>query len=101
MTYAINQLVRCKAEFHAGPDATGALTNPTTVTFKLLSPSGTETDYTWPGQNQVVNDSAGLFHVDVLATMAGTWTYRFNGTGAVVAAREGTFFVDASAFPVP
>ena len=46
----------------------------------------------------LVKDSTGVYHLDVSASAVGQWYYRWEGTGAVEQADEGTFVVEASAF---
>ena len=101
MTYAINQLVRLSAEFRANGQPNGALVDPSRVEVKILAPDATLTSLAWPDDGAVVRDSIGVFHVDVLATVHGTWTYRFTGKGAAQAAQERNFTVDASRFATP
>ncbi|MGH7486060.1 MAG: hypothetical protein ACREMY_10740, partial [bacterium] len=47
---------------------------------------------------QVIQDSTGVYHADVPATIVGTYSYRWEGTGTVVAVAEGSFTV-TSAYP--
>lgn len=98
-SYFVGQTVRCYVSFYAnGDQTTGALTDPTTVNFKLLDGANVETDYAWPSATQIVRDGIGQFHVDVVTTKAGSHTYRFTGTGTLVAACEHDFFVQPSRF---
>ncbi len=61
----------------------GVLTDPTTVTVKLLSPEGTQTTIT------PTNPSTGVWSAQVPTfTAPGIWVVKFFGTGAVVAAEE-------------
>lgn len=69
-----------------------AVTDPTTVTVKVLDPSSNETSAT------PTNPSTGVYYYDVSLDEAGDWYYRFEGTGAAVAAEEVTFNVRASKF---
>lgn len=91
MAYAIGNLVRCTAEFR-DPTGLDALVDPSTVTFKLKTPTGTATTST------PTHDSTGRYHADVNVTEAGTWSYRFESTGTYQAAQEGTFYVEQGAF---
>lgn len=70
----------------------GALADPTTVVCKVLSPAGATTTPT------VTQDGTGLYHTEVTLTEEGTWSYRFEGTGTVVAAFEENIRVADSAF---
>ena len=75
--------------------ATGADADPTTVTLIVEDPSGTQTTYTWAGAT-VTRDSEGHFHTDIEVDTAGAWHYRWVGTGAVIAAVEGSLYVQES-----
>jgi hypothetical protein len=44
----------------------------------------------------LVKDSTGHYHIDVSASMSGTWRYRWESTGAGQAAEEGAFVVESS-----
>ena len=76
----------------------GVATDPTTVTVRVKNPAGTVTDYVYGTDEEVVRDSDGAFHLDVLVDASGTWYYRCAGTGAVQAAAEGSFTVRSSQF---
>lgn len=73
-------------------DITGSVTDPTVVTVRVKNPLGTVTT---PAATQ---ESPGVYHVDVTLDESGTWWYRFEGTGAVVAAEETAFNVRDSHF---
>lgn len=92
--YDRGDLVRLTATF---TDTAGVATDPTTVTCRVRSPAGTTTVDTYsPGS--ITKDSTGVYHLDVNASESGQWWYRWEGTGAVQQADEGTFSVEASAF---
>ena len=76
----------------------GTLTDPTTVRLKWRR-FDTVTTWTYGVDSQVVRDSAGLYRADIPVTDAGTHYFRWEGTGAVIAAEESSFFV-GSTFPV-
>lgn len=71
-------------------NAAGVLTDPTTVTLRWRRHGETETVLTWAGAG-VIRDSVGLFHVDITVVEPGLHYYRWEGTGTVTAAEEGTF----------
>jgi hypothetical protein len=79
----------------------GTATDPTTVTFKQRTPAGVETTLVYGVDAAVQRTSAGLFFVDVTFGEAGKWTFRWKGTGAVIAADEKFVTVGASAFASP
>lgn len=73
-------------------NSVGALADPTTVTLRWRRHGETETVLTL-ASGGVIRDSIGLFHVDILVTEPGLHYFRWEGTGAVVAAAESTFSV--------
>lgn len=73
-------------------------TDPTTLTFKLLSPSGVTTTYVYGTDAQVVKTSTGDYYVDVIPDVAGRWHYRWVSTGTAAGAQEGNFVVMSSQF---
>jgi len=76
-------------------DLSGALVDPTTVTFEVKDPSNNITSYTIP---TVVRDSTGNYHLDVLLNASGPWWYRGDGTGAFITAAEKQLTVKPSQF---
>ena len=91
--YDIGDLVRCTVVFAVA----GVGTNPTAITFTHLSPDGTATVLVSGVDAALVDDAGdGNYHVDLAPTISGTWHYEWKGTGAVVSAAEGTFFVRES-----
>lgn len=72
----------------------GVLTNPTTTTLTVTKPDGTAAVYTG---GQLTNPSAGVFSKDVTTDQAGTWAYKWVGTGAAADVEDGTFDVWAAA----
>ncbi len=75
----------------------GVAADPTEVTFKVQDPSGNETTYLY-SNGAVTRTSAGVYYVEVTLDEAGTWYYRANGTGAVIAADEEFLYVRESQF---
>lgn len=57
-------------------------TDPTTVTCKVRTPSGTTTTYTYAG-GQITKDSTGVYHKDIELTEVGFYWIDFEGTGTV------------------
>lgn len=88
-TYDRGDLVRLTGTFK---NASDALTNPTAVVLRIKDPAGTVTTPT------PTNTSTGVFDYDLSLNLEGTWTYRFEGTGAVQQAEEDTLFVRNSVF---
>ena len=71
-TYDIGDLVRLTGTFR---NAAGVLTDPTTVTCRIERPDETETVYLYGTDVEVVRDSAGIFHVDVVPANPGEWSH--------------------------
>jgi hypothetical protein len=92
--YDIGDLVRCTGTFASG----GTNVNPTAVLFKVKSPAGVVTTYTYGTDAALVRDATGVYHVDVSADEAGEYVYRFWATGTGQAASEGTFIVRSTLF---
>ena len=67
---------------------TGAVADPTTVTFKVTDPNSATTTYVYGTDAQLVKDSTGVYHVDLSLDLPGLYYYRFLGTGAVKAAGQ-------------
>lgn len=79
------------------------LTDPTTVTFTVLAPDGTETEYVFGVDSNVTNPSVGVF-VCALSPQLPVGVYHANivGTGAVeVQSPDEEFTVYESAIDVP
>lgn len=59
-------------------DENDELVDPDTLTFKILSPvTGTETEYEFGTDAELVQDLEGKFHVDFDVAEAGTWFYQY------------------------
>ena len=93
--YDKGQLVRVAGRFQ---NASAAYVDPATVRFKYKNPSGTITTLTYLTDAALVKDATGEYHVDVDASVSGTWHYRWESTGTNQAADEGKFEVAESAF---
>lgn len=91
MSYQVGDSVRLRANF---TNLAGVATDPTAVTVRIRSPLGVVT--TPAATNDAL--TVGAFYYDLTVTSAGTWFYRFEGTGAVTAADEDTIQVERSAF---
>lgn len=94
--YVVNQQIRLTGTF---TNAAGVLTDPTVVTVKVQDAEGTEITYA-----DAIKDSTGVWHKDITITKpasggGGTWYYRFEGTGALIAAGESSFAVQQTVFP--
>lgn len=93
-TYDVGDLIRVSAAF----TSSGAALDPTALTARYKTPSGATTTLVYGTDAGLVKDSTGNYHVDVSATEAGVWYYRFASTGTGQAASESAFRVRATAF---
>lgn len=73
-----------------------AETDPATVTLKVKPPTGSVETYTYAA-SEITRVAEGRFRRNVSATAAGTWHYRWIGTGDAAGAEEGSFWVRVSA----
>lgn len=75
-------------------DDDGIDIDPSSVVFKLLSPSGTLTQATYGTDAALVRQSTGDYYVDATFNESGRWTWRWVSTGTGTAtAHEGTLIV--------
>ena len=81
--YDVGDGIRLTANFTVADIAT----NPSSVVLKVTDPGGNS------GTSTPTNSGTGAYLKDIDVDEDGTWYYRFVGTGAVVAASEGHFFV--------
>ena len=88
------QLVRLSVAFTVASTAT----DPTAVTLKIRTPSNSTVTYTYGTDGALVKDSTGNYHLDYTVAAKGLHIYRWAGTGAVVAAEEGSFTGKDTAF---
>ncbi len=71
-------------------NSAGVLADPTLV--RLLWKRHGEAETIWlVAAGQIVKDAVGLYRADITVVEPGLHYYRWEGTGAVVAAEEGTF----------
>jgi len=92
-TYDKGGAVRLKGTF----TVSSVLTDPTTVTLKVKDSDGTISTYTYSG-GTVTKLSTGIYYKDVTVSNDGIWYYKFESTGTVTAAKEGSFEVRRSEF---
>lgn len=85
-SYILGEVVRVSVAYTIA----GVATDPTTATVKVLNPLGALTTAT------PTKDSTGNYHYDFATTIEGLHYYRFEGTGACVAAGEGQFLTQTN-----
>ena len=84
--FRIGEAVRLEDNF---TDTDALDVDPTTVTLKLISPSGTQTSYTYAAA-QITRSSTGHYYMDYVPAEAGPWRARWEATG-YADARQITF----------
>ena len=68
-------------------------TDPTSLRLEIQDPAGTLTEYVWTVDAEVVRDSVGSFHYNLMVTQNGNWIYRWFSNGALTAFETGTIEV--------
>jgi hypothetical protein len=96
-TYDLGDMPRFSAAFAVA----GVATDPGVVKFKWLIPDGTESEYVFGADAEVVRAGAGNYYVDLILNVAGTWTLRWVSAGTCTSAEEFRLRVEASAFEQP
>lgn len=74
-------------------DIAGDAADPTTITFKMREPDGTETSYVYGVDGECVKSSTGVYYVDWSFDQAGRHVARWYGTGVLVASTEKEYYV--------
>lgn len=82
--YDIGDTVRLTAAF---ADSAGTASDPTTVAITVRLPDQSVSTLS------ATRDSTGNYHADLVASQTGNHYYRFTGTGALVVAEEGEFYI--------
>lgn len=73
-------------------DIDGLAADPGTVVLKVRQPDGTVVTHT----PDVVRDSAGVYHADLVLSAAGMWAYRWELDAPNAGAAEGVIQVQKS-----
>ena len=92
--YQKGDLVRVTGTF---TNSGGTAIDPTTVFFSYTSPAGATTTLQYNVDGTVIRSATGIYYVDVSATAAGRWYWRWYATGTGQAATNGEFHVEAVA----
>lgn len=71
--------------------ASGALVDPTTVTWRVRKPDGNELTYVYGVAAQVTKTGTGIYVGKITVDQAGLFASNWKGTGAVIAADEDHF----------
>lgn len=79
-------------------DANGLPTDPVALRIKIKNPSGAVTTTTYGASPDVVKDSVGAYHLDLVLTVPGTWYFRWETDAPAAGAVEGALQVGRSRF---
>ena len=93
--YDVGDSARLSAAF---VDINNNAADPNTITVKYKPPGQSVVTKVYGTDIEVVRDSAGNFHIDLLVSLAGEWQYRWEGTGTVTAAAQNSFTATAAFF---
>lgn len=93
MTYETGSVASLSVEFIDA--ATNLPADPSAVTLTVVAPDGTSTTYT----GAIVHDSIGNFHQLVPVPLSGIYTYRWVGSGTLVAVQEGSITAATTTVP--
>jgi hypothetical protein len=98
-SYEIDTLVRLAVAFAT---VSGSIpTDPTDIKLFVKPPTGGVTTYTYL-LSQVIKDSTGMYHMDLLVNAIGVWTYKWQGTGsAQVTSPDQTLTCNSTIFVPP
>ena len=91
--YDLGDEVRCTGTF-TDPNNSNAAVDPTVVKVSVRNPASTVTTYTYLTDAAVIKSATGIYYIDVDASSAGRWYYRWFSTGTGKAAEEESFTVE-------
>jgi hypothetical protein len=63
------------------------------VKFRIRTPAGQVTEYTYPASTQITKTATGKYHVDWPADQPGRYTFRWFSTGEGMASHDKVFVV--------
>ncbi len=87
-----NQTIRIKARIR---DIDGILTNPQSIQFELEKPGETNyTTYTTASTPAIVNESTGIYYIDLDVDVIGKWKYSWFTYGNVTSSWKSFFQVE-------
>jgi hypothetical protein len=107
-THDVGDLVTIWAVFR---DAYGAQANPTTIALTVQAPGAEAADVSAvqaieaelpiaeTATGETLTDETGVYKGEVEVDTSGLWRYRWEGTGAVTEAGEGSFLVRRQRVP--
>ena len=72
----------------------GSPADPALLKLYIKKGSGATTSYTYGVDSEIVKDSVGNYHADILLDVAGVWYYTWAGEEGVIFAEQDTFIVE-------
>lgn len=84
-SYPIKNQIRCSATFY---DSSGIEADPTTIRALIRKPDNNRVSYVYGTDIELIKDATGKYHFLLYLSQFGKWSYRFEGTGDVIAAAE-------------
>ena len=94
-SFAVYTVIRARVTF---TDESGGLVDPTTVVFKYRRDSESEVTKTYPTDPEVVQESKGVYYIDILGDTSGHWYVGVLGTGVGQAGEDGMFLIKGTHF---
>lgn len=94
MQYQSGNILRIFASFR---NIDEVLTDPTSVTFKVLEPGAdSPTEYVYGTDLELIREGDGQYYLDIRAVTPGKWVYECSGDGTVTAKGESSFSIRQS-----
>lgn len=90
--YDLLDLIRLPATFL---NLASVPADPSTIMLLTANPLGTVATYVF-GVASITRVPTGAYYFDLVGNVAGTWHYRWHGTGGVTSNEEWGFIVDRS-----
>lgn len=84
--FTIGQQITSTVQFRNR--TSGALADPTTITWTWRTPSGVETEYVFGTDAEVSQASVGIYVGTIMINEEGLFTSKWRGEGDVIAADE-------------
>lgn len=74
----------------------GVLTDPSTLTLTITTPSAVQTVYTYGTDPEIIRDAVGKYHLDLQISESGTWVWEWFANSELNAADSGTIVTSES-----
>lgn len=74
----------------------GVATDPGALRLKVKAPDSTVTTYVYGTSGELMKDSVGSYHLDLLLGAAGSWLWRWESDAPNAGASEGALSVKKS-----